>query len=112
MPPQVLSFTRQQEPNPWAQEPGHKVNMRSEGGDKEVSMSPEALPPLLLQSAADRQMPVSPPSTVKHGAFGKETMWNKLGNGTGVREILNNHINHMLQISGTIILLFPRDNDN
>ena len=63
--------------------------MRSEGGDKEVAMSPEAVPPLLLQSAADRQMPVSPPSTVRHGAFGKETMWNKLGNGTGIREILN-----------------------
>ena len=87
MPPQVLSFTRQQEPNPWAQEPGHEVrsisgqyevDMRSEGGDKEVAMSPEAVPPLLLQSAADRQMPVSPPSTVRHGAFGKETMWNKL----------------------------------
>ena len=45
-------------------------------------MSPEAVPPLLLQSAADRQMPVSPPSTVRHGAFGKETMWNKLGTGT------------------------------
>ena len=81
MPPQVLSFTRQQEPNPWAQEPGHgqyEANLRSEGGDKEVAMSPEAVPPLLLQSAADRQMPVSPPSTVRHGAFGKETMWNKL----------------------------------
>ena len=83
--------------------------MRSAGSDKEVAMSPEAVPPLLLQSAADRQMPVSPPSTVRHGAFGKETMWNKLGNGTGIREILNTY---MLQITETIILLFSRDNDN